>query len=237
MNLLREQSRTRPISPKEIERMVGIIHRKFSSIQMQLKQSTCEAVMILRSRFLDVRYVRPQIHCMAFFFFPFHSLCIILCNSGQLFLDSSLIWLWEPFSTMDRSFTSWCLQCQASSCLEVVVILAANLVTQFGLPSEDKESTCNAGDLGSIPGLGRSPGERNGYPLQYSCLENSMDRETWQATVHGVAKSWTWLTLHFLVSQETNSVSAANNDLVICSLLILMLKSIFKDNIQYVTLF
>ncbi|CAB1326245.1 unnamed protein product [Coregonus sp. 'balchen'] len=53
MNLLREQSRTRPISPKEIERMVGIIHRKFSSIQMQLKQSTCEAVMILRSRFLD----------------------------------------------------------------------------------------------------------------------------------------------------------------------------------------
>uniref|UniRef100_A0A673B7I4 Pre-B-cell leukemia homeobox 1b n=1 Tax=Sphaeramia orbicularis TaxID=375764 RepID=A0A673B7I4_9TELE len=55
MNLLREQSRTRPISPKEIERMVNIIHRKFSSIQMQLKQSTCEAVMILRSRFLDAR--------------------------------------------------------------------------------------------------------------------------------------------------------------------------------------
>uniref|UniRef100_A0A673NB43 Pre-B-cell leukemia homeobox 1a n=1 Tax=Sinocyclocheilus rhinocerous TaxID=307959 RepID=A0A673NB43_9TELE len=58
MNLLREQSRTRPISPKEIERMVGIIHRKFSSIQMQLKQSTCEAVMILRSRFLDARKKR-----------------------------------------------------------------------------------------------------------------------------------------------------------------------------------
>ena len=48
MNLLREQSRTRPITPKEIERMVQIIHKKFSSIQMQLKQSTCEAVMILR---------------------------------------------------------------------------------------------------------------------------------------------------------------------------------------------
>ncbi|KAK9539873.1 pre-B-cell leukemia transcription factor 1-like [Anarhichas minor] len=58
MNLLREQSRTRPISPKEIERMVGIIHRKFSTIQMQLKQSTCEAVMILRSRFLDARRKR-----------------------------------------------------------------------------------------------------------------------------------------------------------------------------------
>lgn len=58
MNLLREQSRTRPISPKEIERMVGIIHRKFSTIQIQLKQSTCEAVMILRSRFLDARRKR-----------------------------------------------------------------------------------------------------------------------------------------------------------------------------------
>lgn len=57
VNLLREQSRTRPISPKEIERMVAIIHRKFSTIQMQLKQSTCEAVMILRSRFLDARLV------------------------------------------------------------------------------------------------------------------------------------------------------------------------------------
>ncbi|CAG2166238.1 unnamed protein product [Oppiella nova] len=53
MNLLREQSRTRPITPKEIERMVQIIHKKFNSIQVQLKQSTCEAVMILRSRFLD----------------------------------------------------------------------------------------------------------------------------------------------------------------------------------------
>lgn len=61
MNLLREQSRTRPITPKEIERMVQIIHKKFSSIQMQLKQSTCEAVMILRSRFLDARFVKTII--------------------------------------------------------------------------------------------------------------------------------------------------------------------------------
>ncbi|XP_006871811.1 PREDICTED: pre-B-cell leukemia transcription factor 4 [Chrysochloris asiatica] len=57
-NLLREQSRMRPVSPKEIERMVGIIHSKFSAIQMQLKQSTCEAVMTLRSRFLDARRKR-----------------------------------------------------------------------------------------------------------------------------------------------------------------------------------
>jgi len=55
MNLLREQSRTRPITPKEIERMVTIINKKFNKIQVQLKQSSCEAVMILRSRFLDAR--------------------------------------------------------------------------------------------------------------------------------------------------------------------------------------
>ena len=54
--------------------------------------------------------------------------------------------------------------------------------------SVGKESACSAGDLGSIPGSGRSPGEGNGYPLQYSCLENSMDRGAWQTTVHGVAK-------------------------------------------------
>merc|ERR1719147_140565 len=58
MNLLREQSRTRPITPKEIERMVKIINKKFNSIQIQLKQSSCEAVMILRSRFLDSRRKR-----------------------------------------------------------------------------------------------------------------------------------------------------------------------------------
>ena len=56
-----------------------------------------------------------------------------------------------------------------------------------------KASVYNAGDLGSIPGLGRSPGEGNGNPLQYSCLENPTDRGAWQATVHGVAKSQTRL--------------------------------------------
>ena len=54
-----------------------------------------------------------------------------------------------------------------------------------------KKSACNAGDPGSIPGLGRSPGEGNGNPLQYSCLENPMDRGAWWVTVHGVAKSQT----------------------------------------------
>jgi len=59
--------------------------------------------------------------------------------------------------------------------------------------SDSKESTFSAGDPGSIPGSGRSPGEENGYPLQYSCLENSMDRGAWWATVHGVTKSQTQL--------------------------------------------
>ena len=59
--------------------------------------------------------------------------------------------------------------------------------------SDSEASAHNAGDLGSIPGLERSPGEGNGNPLQYSCLENSMDGEAWWATVHGVAKSWTRL--------------------------------------------
>ena len=57
--------------------------------------------------------------------------------------------------------------------------------------SDGKVSAYNAGDLGSIPGLGRSPGEGNGNPLQYSCLENPMDGGAWSATVHGVAKSRT----------------------------------------------
>ena len=63
----------------------------------------------------------------------------------------------------------------------------------FSGGSELKASASNAGDLGSIPGSGRYPGEGNGNPLQYSCLENPMDRGAWYARVHGVAKSWTRL--------------------------------------------
>ena len=61
----------------------------------------------------------------------------------------------------------------------------------MGFPGglDDKESAGNAGDPGSIPGSGRSPREENGYPLQYSCLENSMDRRAWWATVYGTTES------------------------------------------------
>ena len=60
----------------------------------------------------------------------------------------------------------------------------------MGFPhsSVGKESACNEGDLGSIPGLGRSPGAGNGNPLQYSCLENSMDRGAWRAILHGLTR-------------------------------------------------
>ena len=64
-------------------------------------------------------------------------------------------------------------------------------LNNFPGDSDGKASAYNAGDVGLIPGPGRSPGEGNGNPLQYSCLENPMDREAWEATVHGVAKSQT----------------------------------------------
>ena len=71
----------------------------------------------------------------------------------------------------------------------LVVSLATkyiNIISGFPGGSGSKESACNAGDQGSVSGLGRSPGEGNGYPLQYSCLENFMDRGAWWAIVYGV---------------------------------------------------
>ena len=67
------------------------------------------------------------------------------------------------------------------------------IVKGFPGGSDGKESACNAGDLGWIPGLGKSPGEGNDYPPQYSCQENFMDRGAWWAIVHGVMKRWTEL--------------------------------------------
>ena len=67
--------------------------------------------------------------------------------------------------------------------------------------SDSKESACSAGDPGSIPGSGRSPGEGNGNPLQYSCLENSMERIAWRTTVHGVEKSRIQLGNFHFISQ------------------------------------
>ena len=68
------------------------------------------------------------------------------------------------------------------------LLLAKSLSNWAPAGSHGKESACNAGDLGLIPGWGRSPGKRNGYPLEYSCLENSKDRGAWQGTVRGIAE-------------------------------------------------
>ena len=80
-------------------------------------------------------------------------------------------WDWQVYTTMYKTDKNW-------------------LYSTGGFPGIQvgKESACSAGDLGSIPGSGRSPGEGNGNPLQYSCLENPMDRGAWRATDHGVAR-------------------------------------------------
>ena len=82
--------------------------------------------------------------------------------------------------------------------------LIRSFLTWFPWLLDGKESTCDAGDRGSIPGSGRSPREGNGNPLQYSCLENAMDRGAWRATVNGVAESRTHLSnqhFHFQTQQ------------------------------------
>ena len=90
--------------------------------------------------------------------------------------------------------------------------------------SSGKNSTCNAGDRSSIPGSGRSAGEGKGYPLQYSSLENSLDWGAWQVTVHGVTKSWTWLSdLHLHIESVMSSYH-----LILCRPL-LLLSSIFPS--------
>ena len=78
-----------------------------------------------------------------------------------------------------------------------VIKCVLGVILSFPCSSVGKESACSAGDLGSTPGLGRYPGEGNGDPLQYPCLENLMDRGAWWAAIHGVTK--------LLPSSQTNS--------------------------------
>ena len=74
----------------------------------------------------------------------------------------------------------------------LIIYYSFKACLNLGFPG-GSESACSVGDVGSIPGLGRSPGGGHGNPLPYSCLENPMDRRAWWATVHRAAKSWTWL--------------------------------------------
>ena len=103
-------------------------------------------------------------------------------------LQMSSFFLW--FSVLEGFLK---LTCWAHSTSFLWVCLWNSLmlvcfIWSFPDGSDGKESACNAGDVGLIPGLGRSPGGGNGNPLQYSCLGNPTDREAWRVTVHGVAK-------------------------------------------------
>ena len=71
------------------------------------------------------------------------------------------------------------------------VTCSLSFFSKWAFLVDQTKPACNGGGMGSIPGLGRCPGEGTGSPLQYSCLENSMNRGDWWATVHGVARSWT----------------------------------------------
>ena len=91
---------------------------------------------------------------------------------------------------MFKSFHNLFLKFSVSS---LAIHINYDSISVWGLlgGSDGKECACSVGDLGSIPGLGRSLGEGNGYLLQYSCLENFMGRGAWRATVRGVTESWT----------------------------------------------
>ena len=93
--------------------------------------------------------------------------------------------------SVNKYFIKPLLESQLWSIWYIIYTLSCS--GRFPGGSDGKASACNTGDPGSIPGSGRYYGEGNGNPLQYSCLENSMDGEAWWATVHGVAKSWTRL--------------------------------------------
>ena len=114
----------------------------------------------------------------------------------RLNLGSSLFILYWGSSAGKESICK-CRRPQSDSWVRKICWRRDRLPTPvfLGFPggSAGKESACNVGDLGSLPGLERSPGEGNGYPLQHSGLENSMDRGTRQATVHGITKSQTQL--------------------------------------------
>ena len=129
-------------------------------------------------------------------FYTFSQCCSAFAFSTLLFVSSSLFHLSSlllclltlPPSLL-TSFHSFlfCL-CQVESAF---LFHQCMFLPGFLCGSDGKESTYNSGDPGSIPGSGRSAGEENGNPLQYSFLENSIDRVVWQAAVHGITKSWT----------------------------------------------
>ena len=130
----------------------------------------------------------------------------VLCYSSQYFQWSLNTMDIPTITHLKNKWTSSTLivgRCSLLLFLHalIVLFLLSNRILGFPGSSDGKETACSAGDLGSIPGVGRSPGEGNGNPLQYSGLENPTDRGAWRATVPGVAKSWAQLcNQHFYTS-------------------------------------
>ena len=139
-----------------------------------------------------------------------HSLCIWGRRTGNYLKCNR--WSHHPFKTVVPSL------CKRDASVTAVIVTSPGLLgsrgvrkqrkwnqtgfslTSFPSGSDGKESTCSAGDWGSLPGSGRPPGEENGYPLQYSCLDNPMNRGIWRATIHGswrVKHDWATNTYHF----------------------------------------
>ena len=154
-------------------------------------------------------------HCFPFSPFYLHEmigsdamvLVFWMLNFKPVFSLSSFTLIKKLFSPSSLST----IRLVSSAYLRLLIFLPAFLIStyesfspafrSFPGASDSKESACSAGDLGSVPSLGRSR-EGNSCPLQYSCLDNSTDRGAWKATVHGVAKSWTWLSdFHSLISR------------------------------------
>ena len=139
--------------------------------------------------------------------------CWILSNVFSASIEM-IIWFLSLILLMWSNHIDWFADIDPSSQPRI----------NLGFPgdSDCKKSAHNVGDLGSIPGLGRSPGEANSYPLQYSCLENSMDRGAWQATGHGVATvRHYWATFTFRHLEDTwrfeNLCSHTKMELIRCS--------------------
>ena len=115
----------------------------------------------------------------------------IICN------DSNIYWFFYSRFTLIQIYLI-STELSNARLLKLNTIDSLSWIVVLGFPDgsdskkKKKKSVCNAGDLSLIPGLGWSPGEGNGYPRQYFCLQNPMDRGAWWSTVHGVAKSWTW---------------------------------------------
>ena len=129
----------------------------------------------------------------------------------------------------------YCLESKSLIALYDCVCVSLFLYLGFPGGSDNKASAHNARDPGSIPRSGRSPEEWNGNPLQYPCLENSMDGGAWWAIVHGIAKSWTQLsdfTLFLTLFCSIGLLSVSYASTIVFWLLSLLYRSLFPSSLR-----